>query len=152
MEPEPPLLELPLEPAVPVEPEDPELPPAADDPDEPEPIDAFDSTNSLPEPFDDEDDELLPEVPVALDALAGCRQPVNVTVSLLLRLLLPSCPEVCPDDDPVDPEDCPAVLPPDWAETPTAIAAVRTVPKINCRFIQNLLGHRYPKRSRNRCK
>jgi hypothetical protein len=99
-----PVLALPAEPVVPVAlPVDP-APVDADDPDEPDPIDAFARTNSLPELLDAEPG--APGAPGELgvlddaDALAGCRQPVNVMLcGLLLRGLLPSCPGVDPDVD-----------------------------------------------------
>jgi hypothetical protein len=140
-----PVLALPAEPVVPVA-----LPvdPAPLDADEPDPIDAFAKTNSLAELLDAE-----PGAPGELgvlddaDALAGCRQPVNVMLCglLLLRGLLPSCPGVDPDvDGGVWPGVAPAWIAANWADTPKLSAAVNIVPKISCRFIQNLLGHRYP--------
>ena len=135
----------------------------ADEP-EPLPIEAFARMKSPPDADDEAPPpELLDAL---LEApLPDCRQPVNV-ISGCLRFSSccwsPDCPEVEPEvaepvEEPapepapirdaaltrVDPPDCEPVappdepeLPPDWADTPTASAAVNIVLKINCRFIQ----------------
>jgi hypothetical protein len=75
----------------------------------------------------------VPLVPVALDTPAGCRHPTTVT----LRSSCRSCWEpVCdPGCEPIGAGD--PVCDPLWAPTPTASAAVKMVPKMNCCFINS---------------